>query len=93
MESPDIIERIQQSAHMTADHNAAHALHAAVVEIRRLEGRCATMQTLITALRDVNAAQDRERHRCGGMVDEMAIDRRCVDACAAVRANEREPNG
>lgn len=32
-----IIERLQQSAQMTNDHNAAHALHAAVVEIRKLE--------------------------------------------------------
>jgi hypothetical protein len=35
-EMSDLVERLQQSAHLTSDHNAAHALHAAVVEIRRL---------------------------------------------------------
>jgi hypothetical protein len=32
----DLVERLQQSAQLTSDHSAAHALHAAVVEIRRL---------------------------------------------------------
>ncbi len=32
----DLVERLQESAQLTSDHNAAHALHAAVVEIRRL---------------------------------------------------------
>jgi nitroreductase len=74
----DLIDRLQQSAHATPDDNAAQALAFAVVELRRInadadrlrvmllkaEKKCETMQTLITALRDVNASQDRELYSC-----------------------------
>jgi nitroreductase len=97
----DFIGRLQQSAHTTPDDHAAHAIHAAVVELRRInadaeglrvmllkaEKKYETMQTLIAALRDVNASQDRERYSCGGMIDEMAAQRECAKAFMARAVN------
>jgi hypothetical protein len=88
MATETLIDKLQQSAHLTADHNAAHALAAAVVEIRKLRAvaesaqsivmetarKCAIQHRLIVALRDVNASLDGERYRPCGCVAEVCCD-------------------
>ena len=47
----DLVERLQESAQLTSDHNAAHALHAAVVEIRRLRAAVDAPAAMIDDMR------------------------------------------
>lgn len=75
----DVIDRLQQSAHLTADDNAAHALHSAVVEIRKLGAALQHSQALLADTQKRLAIA--ERNRCGGMIDDMATQRECAKAC------------
>lgn len=63
----EIIERLQQSAHETPDHHAAHALHSAIVEIRRVQSEADRLREML----------DRKNR----LIDEMATQRECAKAC------------
>lgn len=63
----DLINRLQQTAHATRDDHAAHAIHAAVVELRRINAEA-------DRLREMLHGQNR-------MIDDMATQRECAKAC------------